>query len=117
MMEHQINELMERSSDELYEMAGKELYGKSAFAFPTNPQKLIRMGKEYLGMQREKLKGAICSNKLITEYLKSPKVQNRVAVIAAIADILTAAAIEVSPVTASVLIFKEGLESLCTQTP
>ena len=74
------------------------------------------VARDWLGGKREEIAERVCPNDLVrTLWSRDQKVQDRVTLALAVADLIAGLVIGMSPITVSVLLVKEGLRILCEQ--
>lgn len=108
-----IIELLEKNSDDLYAEIGERL---TKSMLPKSIEYLINLGKEWFASKLPQFKEAICQNEDIKILMsEDTTIQNKLNLIMAISDFIASLKIGVSPITVSVLIFKEGVSKICSQ--
>ena len=107
-----ILDLLDKSSDELFFLLGQNLGGN--YIIPPSSKDLIRYGKDWLHQNYLEIKQSICANERIRKLISDKdRKGKKIELIAAIADVISGITIGIPPFVVSVLIFNEGIYSLC----
>lgn len=111
-----IHELLEKSENELY-LELSIVSSSNSFEYSLNDlNKAIAKGKEVVSKQINIIKESICSNDYITKLAESKSYEDKVILVSAIADLIAATVIGISPITVAALLVKQGVPSLCNKT-
>jgi hypothetical protein len=105
--------LLAQSEDELYEQLGRQLQRGTLGARERSPEESREYARSWFARRHTDLAAAICPTQVVRTYLASKRIQDRILLAAAIADLITAIFKGIPATTVAVLIVKEGLESLC----
>ena len=105
-----IEDLLNKNDDELFELIGRKINKK--YILPPSTKKLIENGKKWFKDNKLEIVNIICTNKKIKD-LMSKKI-NKIELIAAIADLISSVAHGIPAFVVSILLFKQGIDSLCS---
>ena len=111
-----IRELLEKSENELYLELSIVSSSRSFEYSVEDLNKAISKGKEIVSRQMNIIKESICSNDYITKLATSKSYEDKVMLVSAIADLLAATVIAISPITVAALLVKQGVPALCNKT-
>ena len=104
-------ELIEASCDELFAALGAQVAPPQAL--PGSLEELVDKGRHWFGKNRERLMKLICRDEVI-ETLNASR--DDIALLIAVADLLSDALKGVAPFTVAALIVKIGLLEFCSAT-
>lgn len=105
-------ELLDRDLPSLYADLGRELAGSSALPMPR--AQLQEAARRWLDDRRQELAAAICGNETVALLAtREPAKETLVNLVTAIADLIAARTLGVSPVVIAALLAKLGLKLLC----
>lgn len=115
MNEQEIGRLLSVTTAELWTQLGNELSGEPIL--PPSPRELTRLARAWFSRNRNALVERICGNSRVKTIMREANdpTKRSVALVVAIADVVTAAVTGVSPWTLSALLVQEGLEQLCRE--
>lgn len=108
-----IQELMQLDDEALFERAGRELSLGSMSLGESDDESLRARGHRWFRDNRKDLAEKLCNTFVARHVLSSGKAWDQVLLIAALADILSAANWGVAPATAAALVARVGLNSFC----
>ena len=109
-----ISDLLDATLNDLYAKLGRELQPPSLGMEPASDAQNADEGRSWLQRNRLDLETRICKSTVVTVFLESKKVGDRVMLAAAIADLIASFVSGVAATTVAVLLVKEGLDTLCT---
>lgn len=109
--EKEVESLLGQDEKSLYAALGAELIGPQAF--PTDPGMLIAAARGWLADRKSSIEVAVCLNARVKDLVTNSRKRDRILLVSAVADLISSVVSGVSPVTVSVLLVKEGLETLC----
>ena len=110
--ENKIELLFELSKEDLYLSIGEQL--QSTSIMPSPKYQLIKMAKNWIKSNKKEFAEILCKDKNIQSLMdNSHRLYDKILLVSAMSDLLTSTIIGVSPLTVCVLLFKEGIESLC----
>ena len=104
--------LLSLDQEDLYLQLGKELSSEVQFG-EVNIEELRNRGKRWMKKQRKQLQKQICKSEIAISVMKGERKWDQLLLTAAIADLIAALVVNVSPVTVAALITKEGLHLFC----
>lgn len=105
-------QLLNLDHEGLYLQLGKELSSEAQFG-EVDIEELRNRGKRWMKKQRKQLQKQICKSELVVSVIKGDRKWDQVLLMTAIADLVGALVVNVSPVTVAALITKEGLHLFC----
>lgn len=105
----QIETYLSLDSDKLFLTIADSLASGASTEAPSSDA-----GRAWFEKNKVRFKKAVCGTNVVKVYLESEKANNRVLLVAAIADMVAGACGAIPPVTVAVLLVKEGLDSLCS---
>jgi hypothetical protein len=112
--EKEINELLLLTEEELLLILGDDLFGTSTGMFkPPKEQKLL-VAKKWLQENKNIIQSKICTSKTLKYYLFDTDKYDKIVTISSILDLILSLEINVSPIVVSILIFKEGFKTFCS---
>lgn len=109
-----IEEKLDTDIDALYLEFGKHLYPDSRSFGDLGDDKLKQIAKAWFREHQAILREKICDNKTVIKLQKKARNEDRILLVAAIADILMDLYSNIPLFTVAVLITKEVLETLCS---
>ena len=109
--EPNVGSLLSADEDDLYVQLGRELQGTPAF--PPSRQQLRELARGWLGGKRKAIAAKVCSDDTVKRVATEDLSDQRVALVLAVADLISSLTLGVSPIIVSVLLVREGLTSLC----
>jgi hypothetical protein len=110
----QIESLFNKNVEELYADLGRESRTPGLGMEPTSEDKFAEEGRRWLARNRDDLAKCLCETGVVSLFISSERVRDRIIVAAAIADLISTLATGVAAFTVSVLLIKEGLDTLCS---
>lgn len=99
------------SKQALWVQVGRELTRNEDHALPLDPRELRDRAKAWFSANKEELEKRICSN-VVRELVDTSDAPT---LVAAIADLISACCIGVSPITVAWLITRQGLHAFCAR--
>jgi len=105
----QIEKLLSLSETDILINIGREV-DSGIYAFPPTPKELIDKANSWWNYSKKTIIKEICFSEKVCEAIRS---EDKIVLYAAILDVLSGIISGVSPVTASALVIKKGIEKLC----
>jgi len=113
-LETYIIDLMNMSQEELLIKLGVELNGDSFFS--VNNKELRKIAKNWLYRQHIGMSESLCSDSRISSLHQVMNEKNsKIQLVAAVADLISPFVIGFPPWTVSVLLVREGIDTLCKE--
>lgn len=111
--QEQIEYLLSRDEDDLMLELGESLSDSLGLEARRNKKSLIQHAKKWYQTNKAFLTEAVCESKVLEKYVISDEYEKRIEIVAAIADVIAAKWTGVSPFVLSVMVFREGIKTLC----
>ena len=101
-----------RPVEDLYFDLGHQIKSGLSASPPTKKNVILR-GKRWFKTRLPYIADKICNDSMIVGLMANDKTKDRILLTAAILDLLSSLSLPVSPVTVTVLLVKEGIETIC----
>jgi hypothetical protein len=111
-LDRKVRELLDLPEESLLEILGAEVQPPS-LGFGVDVAKAIESARQWLARHRSVIQLKVCSSHVARICRDNPKAFDRVILVAAIADLIAAVCVGVSPIVVAVLIVKAGVTELC----
>jgi hypothetical protein len=109
----EINQLLEVETDALLRHVGDATVFRTLQARPITDSERETAGRSWIQEHLHDLRRLICSSVLYQTYASSKRTQDRVMLVAAIADLIASITSGLAAVSVAVLIVRESLISFC----
>lgn len=111
--QEQIEYLLAQDEDELMLELGESLSDSMGLAASKNRKSLIQHARKWYKTNKKIITAAICDSRVLERYVISDEYEKRIEIVAAIADVIATKWTGVPPFVLSVMIFREGIRTLC----
>jgi hypothetical protein len=114
--DEQLKHLIEADEARLFEHIGAHAIRGSVGARPATPRELEKEGRAWLKRHTAELRNRVCSSLVVKTYLGSDRAQDRVLLVAAVADLVSSLVTGIAAISVAVLIVREGLATWCKES-
>lgn len=111
----ELKHLIEADEARLFEHIGAHAIRGSVGARPATPRKLEKEGRAWLKRHTVELRNRVCGSVVVKAYLDSDSAQDRVLLVAAVADLVSSLVTGVAAISVAILIVREGLATWCKE--
>lgn len=108
-----IEKELEKDIDDLYLELGVIMMATHEFRIPARRSDYIQIAKQWIKDRLPEIKTKICQDNRVQTLMTSEKIADRVILVSSIMDLIATITIGVPSLTVSVLLVKEGINTLC----
>ena len=106
---------MQMNEEDLFDQLGLELERRGPGVKPLTRHERVAEARNWMARNAAKFAQRLCTQPHLKQFRTAGKIQDRVQLAAAILDLVAATAGVIAPATVSVLLAKEGLQTLCSE--
>jgi len=111
-----LENLIQSDVNELYKSVGLASQAGVMGVEELSDDEAEELGRAWMRQHRARFAELLCGTLVIRIYLASPRVGDRVLLLAAIADLIIGIMSGIPPTTVAALLIKEGIDTLCKDT-